>query len=160
MPSLHSISGPSHHSLALSGSSSALGLAGSAGGFAPSSGDGNSTASSAAGGRKSSTFIPVIPVKESVYVLMRMRDAGDDKAHIAAHLIDNFSSVQLRHNGKRTTLVAGTVFTTTVPLPTIMAIDHELVSEFFGNLKENFRLLYDRNHASTTLCLKEEGEME
>jgi hypothetical protein len=145
----------------MGGSGSAGGLAAAfgagPGGYAPASVDPtNMSVSSSGGGRKSSTFASVAPVKESVYVLMKMRDAGDDKAHIAAHLIDNFSSLQLRHNGKRTTLSAGTVFTTTVPLPTIMAIDHELVSEFFDNLKGNFRLLYDRTYASTTLCLKEE----
>lgn len=163
MPVLHSIAGlPSHQPpLGLASSTGAIGVA--AGSSSGVGGFGSSsmvdTGSTSAGGRKSSTIIPLVPAKEHVYVLMKMQDAGDDKAQITAHLIDSFSSAQLRHTGKRTTLPAGSVFTTTVPLPTIMAIDHELVNEFFMNLKSNFRLLYDRNNAMTTLCLREEDQL-
>jgi hypothetical protein len=50
---------------------------------------------------------------------------------------------------------ADTIFAMPLALPSIMALDAELVQEFFSNITENIQLLYDRNTTKISLCLKE-----
>ena len=77
-------------------------------------------------------------------------------------VLNHFTSSQLRpsrRSGKKTntelSIDSNTVFAMPLALPSIMALDAELVQEFFNNVVENMRLFYDRSTDSISLCLNE-----
>lgn len=53
------------------------------------------------------------------------------------------------------TIAANSSFTMPLALPSIMALDADLVKEFFGNIVANVRLFYDRSTDTIALTLKE-----
>jgi hypothetical protein len=75
-------------------------------------------------------------------------------------VLSDFSSSYLRNNsskgGNHTPLIhANSSFSMGISLPSIMAVDSDLVIDFFRNLLENVRLFYDRNTSLITLSMKE-----
>ena len=89
------------------------------------------------------------------------------KARVTLTVLHDFVSSQVgsakhqvtpkakQNNTHGISIPANAVFVMPLALPSIMALDAELVEEFFGNVTENIQLLYDRQTDSISLCLKE-----
>ena len=78
------------------------------------------------------------------------------QASLSVTVLDSFTSDQLGHSSARKiTIERGTVYSMPLALPSIMALDAELVEEFFNNVIANAQLLYDRSTYKISLCLKE-----
>ncbi len=69
--------------------------------------------------------------------------------------MSDFQSTQVKYKQKKCTIPVDSVFSMTIPLPSVVAVDSELVLEFFTNVLDNIRLLHDRKALTTSLVLKE-----
>jgi hypothetical protein len=100
--------------------------------------------------------------REALQCTLLLRELGDEKASISVTALEDFSSRQLAQQQQQqrcsldgAAVKQGAVFAMPLALPSIMALDAELVQEFFNNITENIQLLYDRSTNKISLCLKE-----
>ncbi len=61
----------------------------------------------------------------------------------------------MKQRSKKATIASETTYSLIVSLPSVMAVDSDLVREFFTNLVCSVKLLYDRRTGNISLTLKD-----
>lgn len=92
---------------------------------------------------------------ENVHVLIKLKDIGDEKARVSVTVLGDFYSRNVKQRSKKPTIASESSYSLIVSLPSVMAVDSDLVREFFTNLLCSVKLLYDRRTGNVNLTLKE-----